>query len=61
MTCMAPPPPLAHLFRQVTHLELNQHALAAHTTGAPQVVDVLVLLVELPGAHRLLTGAVITW
>lgn len=56
----APLTPLPNLLGQVTHLELDQHALAAHTTRAPQVVDVLVLLVELPSAHRLLTGTIIT-
>lgn len=28
-----------------SHLELDQHALAAHASRAPQVVDVFVLLV----------------
>ena len=43
-----------------THLELDEHALAAHTAGAPQVVDVFVLLVQLPSADRVFTGPIIT-
>lgn len=42
------------------YLELNQHAFAAHASGAPQVVDVFVFLVQLPGAHGVFAGAVVT-
>lgn len=42
------------------HLELNEHAFAAHTAGAPQVIDVLVFLIQLPSAHCFFTGAVVT-
>lgn len=50
-----------HFQTHCLHLELDQHALTAHTSRAPQVVDVLIFLIQLPSAHRLFTGAVITY
>lgn len=52
-----------HYIRQETHcshLQLDQHAFAAHTTRTPQVVDVFIFLIQLPGAHCFFTGTIIT-
>lgn len=46
--------------RRRPYLELNEHAFAAHAAGAPQVIDVLVFLIQLPSARRFFTGAVVT-
>lgn len=43
------------------YLELDQHAFTAHTSGAPQVVDVFIFLIQLPSAHCFFAGAVITY
>lgn len=43
------------------YLQLDQHAFTAHTSRAPQVVDVFIFLIQLPSAHCFFTGAVITF
>lgn len=49
-----------HIITYYTYFELDQHAFTAHSSRAPQIVDVLILLIQLPGAHCFFTSAIIT-